>query len=127
MKIVKSILVYIGLVIASLVAIVFGFLQIRSLFAGDYSLMNNSTISFLGYLFRSLYFLSILALSIAIVVFRIKQKKICVILFMSSLALLVGAFLSFIHFEYFVSLVIIFACLILAVIASIGFFKKEEA
>ena len=127
MKIVKSILVYIGLVIASLIAIVFGFLQIRSLFAGDYSLMNNSTISFLGYLFRGLYFLSILALSIAIVVFRIKQKKICIILFMSSLALLVGAILSFIHFEYYVSLVVIFVCLILAIITLIGFFKKEEA
>ena len=126
MRLVKSILVYLGLAIASLVALVFAFVELRSLFAGDFLLFNNPFLGALAYLLRGLYFLLIITLCVFIVLFRVHKKKICIILFAAAISLLIGAFLSLIFYDYYVSLVIIFITLILMAITSIGFFKKEE-
>ena len=127
MRIVKSILLYLALTIASLVGLVFSFLEFRSLFAGDFTLMNSGPLGFLTYLFRGLYFLSIVTLCVFIVLFKTHHKKICIVLFLFSLGLLIGAIISLAHFEYYVSLVLILVTLILVIITSIGFFQKEEA
>ena len=126
MRIVKAILVYLGLAIASLVALVFAFVELRSLFAGDFLLMNSPFLSASEYFLRGLYFLLIITLCVFIVLFRVHHKKICIILFAAAISLLVGALLTLIFYEYFVSLVIILITLILVAITSVGFFKKEE-
>ena len=125
MKTFKSILMYVGLSLTALIAFVFMFLEMRSLFAGDFTLMENELLGFLTYLFKGLYFLSIVALAVSILIFKIRSKKICIILFMSSIGLLIGSFITFIYFVYFISFVIVFINAILVAITSIEFLKKD--
>ena len=126
MKILKAVLVYLGLAIASLVALVFAFVELRSLFAGDFLLMNSPFLGALAYFLRGLYFLLIITLCVFIVLFRLNHKKICIILFASAITLFIGAFISLVFYDYYVSLVIILITSILVAITAIGFFKKEQ-
>ena len=126
MRILKAALVYLGLAIASLVALVFAFVELRSLFAGDFLLMNSPFLGALAYFLRGLYFLLIITLCVFIVLFRLNHKKICIILFASAIALFIGAFISLVFYDYYVSLVIILITSILVAITAIGFFKKEQ-
>ena len=126
MRILKAVLVYMGLTIASIVGFLFTFIEWRTLFAGDFRLFNNVFAGGLGYFLRGLYFFLIIVLCVFIVLFRTHNKKICIILFAVAVSLLIGAFLSLIFYDFMVSAVIIFATLILVVITSIGFFRKEE-
>lgn len=126
MRLVKSILVYLGVAIASLIALVFAFIELRSLFAGDFLLFNNPFLGAMAYILRGLYFLLIITLCVFIVLFRIHNKKICIILFAAAISSLIGAFLSLIFYDFIVSLVIIVINGILVVITSVGFFKKEK-
>ena len=125
MKILKAVLTYLGLGIASIVGFLFAFLELRSLFAGDFLLFNHPFLGALAYFLRGLYFLLIITLCVFIVLFRTRNKKICIILFAAAISLLIGAFLSLIFYDYYVSLVIIVVTAILVLITSIGFFKKE--
>ena len=126
MKILKIVLVYLGITIASIVGFLFTFLEWRSLFAGDYLLFNNAFVGALAYFLRGLYFFLIITLCVFIVLFRVFKKKICIILFAASISLLIGAFLSLVFYDYYVSLIIILVTSILVAITSVGFFKKEE-
>ena len=127
MKILKAVLVYLGLSLASLIALIFAFLELRSLFAGDFLLFNNAFLGALAYFLRGLYYLLIIALCVFIVLFRTHRKKICIILFAASISLLIGAFITLMFYDYYISLVVILITAILVVITSLGFFKKEEA
>ena len=111
---------------AALVALVFAFVELRSLFAGDFLLMNSPFLGALAYFLRGLYFLLIITLCVFIVLFRLNHKKICIILFASAIALFIGAFISLVFYDYYVSLVIILITSILVAITAIGFFKKEQ-
>ena len=126
MKVVKTIFISLGLFITSLLAIVFGFVEFRCLFAGDFLLMNNPAIGFLTYFFRGFYFLSIITLCVFIVLFMTHKKKICIILFADSIALFVGALLTFFFYDWFVALAVVAITLIPLIITSIGFFKKDD-
>ena len=126
MRILKAVLTYLGLSIASLVGFIFAFLEFRSLFAGDFLLMNSPFFGALAYFLRGLYYLLIITLCVFIVLFRTHNKKICIILFAAAVSLLVGALISLAFYDYFVSLVVILVTAILVVITSIGFFKKED-
>ena len=126
MKILERVLVYLGLTLASIVALLFTFVEWRSLFAGDFLLFNNPFLGALSYFLRGLYFLLILTLCVFIVLFRTHHKKICIILFAGAVSLLVGAFLSLLFYDYYVSLVVILVTSILVAITAVGFFKKEE-
>ena len=126
MKILERVLVYLGLTLASIVALLFTFVEWRSLFAGDFLLFNNPFLGALSYFLRGLYFLLILTLCVFIVLFRTHHKKICIILFAGAVSLLVGAFFTLLFYEYYVSLVIILVTSILVAITAVGFFKKVE-
>ena len=125
MRILKAVLVYLGLTIASLVALVFTFVEWRSLFAGDFLLMNSPFLGALAYFLRGLYYLLIITLCVFIVLFRVHHKKICIILFAAAISLFIGALMTLAFYVYYVSLVVMLVTLILVVITSIGFFKKE--
>lgn len=126
MRVLKNVLVYLGLAINIIIGIVFSFVEMRTLFAGDYVLFNNPVEGAFAYLFRSLYFLSVIALVIIVVVYRIKHKKNNLYLFVSTACVFAGALFSLLFYDYFVSLAIIVPTLLLSVITGFGFFKKEE-
>ena len=53
---VGKILSFIGLGISILFSLVFAFIELRTLFAGDWSLFNSPVLGFFSYFFRSIFF-----------------------------------------------------------------------
>lgn len=122
----RKILYFVGTGFASLIALIFAFVEIRCLFAGDFTLMNNPASSFFGYLFRGLFYLGIIALAVTLIIFKIKNKDINEILFFASIGLFVGSFVTFAFYDYYVTLIVIFITLILGFITSINIFYFQR-
>ena len=123
----KKVLLFIVLGLMGLIAVPFIFIEFRNLFSFDYMYTNNAFLSALSYLSRGMYFFLIFALSVFTILFIIGKKKFCIILFATAVSLLIGAFLSLLFYEYYFSLLLIFATLVQLIIISVGFFKKEKA
>ena len=126
MKTLKNVLLYIVLGLMGFIAIPFMFVELRNFFSFEFVNLNNPFLSGLGYFLRAMYFFLILTLSVFIILFIINNKKICIILFATSVSLFIGALLSLLFYEYYISLILIFITLVQLIIISIGFFKKEQ-
>ena len=126
MKALKNVLLYIVLGLMGFIALPFIFVEFRNFFSFDFIYMNNPFASGLAYFLRGIYFLLILVQSVFTILFIINKKKICIILFATQASLFIGALLSLLFFEYYISLIIIFVTLIQFIIISFGFFKKEK-
>ena len=126
MKTLKNILMYFAFGLTGLLSIPFIFVEFRNFFSFEFANMNSPFINGLAYLLRGIYFLLILVQSVFTILFIINKKKICIILFATQASLFIGALLSLLFFEYYISLIIIFVTLIQFTIISFGFFKKEE-
>lgn len=122
----KKALLYIFLAITIILSTVFAVIELRSFFAGDYRLFNNTVTGGLAYLSRGLYFLFIDGLCIYIILFNINKKPANIVLFSTSACLFAGALFSLLFYEYYVSLVFILLTAILLTITSVSFFKKKE-
>ena len=126
MKSLKNVLLCIALGLMGFIALPFIFVEFRAFFSFDFIYTNNPFASGLAYFLRGMYFLLILALAVFTILFIINKKKICIILFAIAVSLFVGALLSLIFYEYYISLILIFITLVQLVIISFGFFKKEK-
>ena len=126
MKTLKNILLYVVLGLMGFIAIPFIFVEYRNFFSFDFIYMNNPFASGLAYFLRGLYFLLILFQSVFTILFIANKKKICIILFATQASLFLGALLSLLFYEYYISLIIIFITLIQLIIISFGFFRKEK-
>ena len=126
MKSLKNVLLCIALGLMGFIALPFIFVEFRNFFSFDFIYTNNPFASGLAYFLRGMYFLLILALAVFTILFIINKKKICIILFSTAVSLFVGALLSLIFYEYYISLILIFITLVQLVIISFGFFKKEK-
>lgn len=126
MKILKKVLLYFYFGLVGVVSLPFIFVELRNFFSFEFLNMNNPFLNGLAYFSRSLYFLLMLALAVFTILFIASKRQFCIILFATAVALFIGALLSLLLFEYYVSLILIVITLIQLVIISIGFFKKEE-
>ena len=126
MKTLKNILLYIVLGLMGFIAIPFMFVELRNFFSFEFVNLNNQFLSGLGYFLRAIYFFLILTLSVFTILFLFNKKKICIILFATAVSLFIGALLSLLFYEYYISLILIFITLVQLIIISIGFFKKEK-
>ena len=126
MKTLKNILLYVVLGLMGFIAIPFIFVEYRNFFSFDFIYVNNPFASGLAYFLRGLYFLLILFQSVFTILFIVNTKKICIILFATQASLFLGALLSLLFYEYYISLIIIFITLIQLIIISFGFFRKEK-
>lgn len=122
----KKVLLCLVFGVMGLIAVPFLFIELRAFFSFDFVYINNPFASGLAYLLRGLYFLLIITLSVFTILFIINKKKFCIILFASAVSLFIGALLSLIFYEYYVSLVLIFITSVELIIISFGFFKKEK-
>lgn len=107
MKLVGRIICSILLSITILFSLVFAFIELRSLVAGDYSLMNNVTISFVTYLFRGLYFVILASFSIFLLGIYLKDKEVAFIYYFIGGCLLIGSIFSIAFYSTYVYFVII--------------------
>ena len=126
MRILKNVLLYIAFGLLGLVSVPFLFIELRNLLSFEFLLTNNAFLTAFAYLSRAMYFLLILTLSVFAILFIAHKKKFCIILFMLGLSLFIGALLSLLFYEYYISLIIIFVTLMQLIIISVGFFKKEK-
>ena len=122
----KSIAFYGGISLITLLAIVFAFVEIRPLFAGDFMLMNNPSLSFATYLFRGHFYLGLVALAAILLVYRNNRIKVNLIVLVFALSMFVGSCFSFFFYDFYIALVPVALATILSVIAGHSFFKKEE-
>ena len=127
-RLILNILSFIGLGIAILVSLIFAFLEMRSLVAGDFTLMNNQAIHFVRNLFRGIYYLSIIVVSIFVIYYIVKRKMVDDIVLYIDMALAVGSFMSLFFYEYYVGIVIIVINLIVFLIAlpNSSLMKKKD-
>ena len=110
MRLVGRIFSIFFLIIASLLALVFAFIEIRSLVAGDFLLMNTPTLSFIGYLFRFFYFLALCTFNISLLINIIQKKPLnFVFLFLIPFVLFSSLFSIFFYSTYVYFLVIFIA------------------
>ena len=126
MKTLKNILIYIAMGLMGFLAIPFMFVEFRAFFSFDFMYTNNPFVSGLAYFLRGIYFLLIFVQALFTILFIANKKKICIILFATQVSLFIGALLSLLFYEYYISLILIFITLVMLVIISIGFFKKEK-
>ena len=126
MKTLKNILIYIVMGLMGFLAIPFMFVEFRAFFSFDFMHTHNPFVSGLAYFLRGIYFLLIFVQALFTILFIANKKKICIILFATQVSLFIGALLSLLFYEYYISLILIFITLVMLVIISIGFFKKEK-
>lgn len=121
MKLVGRIITDILLAIACLVALVFAFVELRSLFAGDFLLMNSPASSFVGYLFRGLFFLGLAGYIVYLFVSFIKNKGYSIACHIIAPALFICSVFSIFFYVQYIYLVVI----IIALIPSIAVFTRR--
>ena len=108
----QRIMSYVFLVLVGLIATIFAFIEIRSIFAGDFTLMQNPTSSVFGYIARSIFYLAMIANVVVLFVFKKKEKKTNNIL----LALSISLALASIPLFFFYMLLVAFLVLLLNII-----------
>ena len=113
MKLAGKILSYVGLTLCTIVGVAFAFIELRSLFAGDFTLFNNPVSSFVRYFFRGLYYLSLVAASIWTIITLIKRKETNVYGVVISASLLISSGFSIIFYEYYIAIAVMVVALIL--------------
>ena len=126
MKTLKKVLLCIVIGLMGFLAIPFIFVEFRNFFSFDFIYTHSPFVSGLAYFLRGLYFLLILVQAVMVILFLAKKKKFCIILFATQVSLFVGALLSLLFYEYYISLILIFITAVMLTIISIGFFKKEQ-
>ena len=114
MRILRNVLLYIYFGIVAIVSLPFLFVELRNFFSFEFMNMNSPFLNGLAYFSRSIYFLLMLALAVF------------TILFMTAVALFVGAILSLKLYESYISLILIGMTFFQLAFISIGFFKKGK-
>ena len=112
MKLVGRIICAILLTITILFGAVFAFIELRSLFAGDYSLMNSPAIGFVTYLFRGLFFVILIVFSLVLLVTYLKNGKMDFINYFIGSLLLIGSISSVFFYSTYVYFAVIFIALL---------------
>ena len=114
MRILRNVLLYIYFGIVAIFSLPFLFVELRNFFSFEFMNMNSPFLNGLAYFSRSLYFLLMLALAVF------------TILFMTAVALFVGAIFSLKLYESYISLILIGVTFFQLAFISIGFFKKGK-
>ena len=112
MKLVGRIVAYFFLVVVALVSLVFAFVELRSLFAGDFILFNSPALGLCQYLFRGLFFVSLSGYCIYLFIYFLRNK----ILGFGHYVVAGALFASSIFTIFFYVLYVYFACILLAAI-----------
>lgn len=120
-SLVGKIISFICLGITILVSLVFAFIELRTLFAGDYSLFENPTLGLLAYLFRSIFFIGLITLSITIIIFILKKKEDYFGLLFISDGFIVGSIFGVMFYSGLVFALVLFISLLPSMVSGLYF------
>ena len=125
MKLVGRIICTVLLAISIIFAAIFAFIEFRSLFAGDYSLLNNASIGFVTYLLRALFFVILLTFSLFLLMTYLKNMEINFNHYLVGILLLIGSLFSIPFYSTYIYFVIIFIALLPCLTFVIRFFTSK--
>ena len=108
MKLVGRIICAILLAITIIFSAIFAFIELRSLIAGDYSLMNNAAMGFVTYLFRSIFFIFLLSFSLLLLMTYLRNNKMNFNFYYIGFLLLIGSLASIFFYSNYLYFLIIF-------------------
>ena len=106
MKLVKTIGFYASISLGILFSLLFGVLECRTLLSGDLTLMENVGITYGAYLFRILFFVTIIGLAVFILITHIKRIKLSLVWSYAFVILILGSLFTFIFYEWYIGLII---------------------
>ena len=113
---ISKIIAYVGLGLTILFSLIFTFIEFRSLFASDFTLFNNPVVGLFSYLFRGLFFIDLIALSVFIIIYMSKEHKSYAGTLIVSGSLFVAAYFTVFFYAWYIAFIIILITLIPAFI-----------
>ena len=108
---------YVILVLAGLLATIFAFIEIRSVVAGDFSLMQNPSNSAVGYVCRALFYVIMLINMIWLFINKINKKRTTFNLLILSGLLVLSSVTLFFFYMFVIALAVLVVNAIVATIA----------
>ena len=108
---------YVILVLAGLLATIFAFIEIRSVVAGDFSLMQNPSNSVVGYICRALFYAAMLANVIWLFINKINKKRTTLNLLILSGLLVLSSVTLFFFYMFAIALAVLVFNALVATIA----------
>ena len=112
MKLARRIISCFFLALGGLIALVFAFVELRALFAGDFLLMNLKGAAFMGYLLRGLFFVLISGYSICLIIALAKKDSVSITHFFVAAAILIASLFSIFFYTQYIYFLVIFIALI---------------
>ena len=108
---------YVILVLAGLLATVFAFIEIRSVVAGDFTLMQNPSNSMVSYVCRALFYAAMLANVIWLFINKVNKKRTTLNLLILSGLLVLSSVTLFFFYMFAIALAILVVNALVATIA----------
>ena len=108
---------YVILVLAGLLATIFAFIEIRSVVAGDFTLMQNPSNSVVGYVCRALFYVAMLANVIWLFINKINKKRTTLNLLILSGLLVLSSVTLFFFYMFAIALAVLVVNALVATIA----------
>ena len=122
---IQRVLSYILLGLAIIISIAFAFIELRSTFAGDFLLMNDTAKSFVGYVARSLFYLAMLTNVILVLINKIMKKRTQYYVLVLSSALVAGSIPLFFFYLFYIGLAVFVINVLVAAIALVRISSYE--
>lgn len=95
------------LVITAVIALVFAFIELRSLFACDFLFMNNQVGAFIAYLSRGLFFLILMGFAICVLIFYLLKIDLASFHYVIAVSLALGSLFSVAFYSTYIYLLIV--------------------
>ena len=108
---------YVILVLAGLLATIFAFIEIRSVAAGDFSLMQNPSNSVVSYVCRTIFYVAMLANVIWLFINKINKKRTTLNLLILSGLLVLSSVTLFFFYMFAIALAVLVVNALVATIA----------
>ena len=108
---------YVILVLAGLLATIFAFIEIRSVVAGDFSLMQNPSNSVVSYVCRAIFYVAMLANVIWLFINKVNKKRTTLNLLILSGLLVLSSVTLFFFYMFAIALAVLVVNALVATIA----------
>ena len=125
MKFFLAILKYIAAVLTGVIGLVFAFVEIRPLFAGDFKLMESPAASFIGYLFRGIFFLIMFINALKVFMCVLKGRGLSLSAIVFNGAIIAASAVSFLFYEWYIALLIVILNLLMLIVRIFTQEKQE--
>lgn len=107
MRLVWRIISNILLVLTALIALIFAFIELRSLFACDFLLMNNQATAFISSLTRSLFFLILMGFAVCVFILYLLKIELSSLHYVMAVSLALGSLFSVAFYTSYIYLIVI--------------------